>query len=306
MGRVGHGFGVSDRAPYRGHMVTPPPMRAVWARWPFLLIVAALVTALVLVSVGLSGQKGRDDATVTVAQNDPGDGESAVLSSIPFSEAWKRLNTSGREFVIAIAGDSTGNEPGEWVDRVSRTLAERFDRPLVEHPWSLEDAEYGSPIFQEADSRSNAALTVWNGSAPGKTAAYSLEHLDALIPVRPDVVIINHGLNNVRNPEGAVPEMSSLIHAIEQKWSGHIGYAVVLENPRFDTWQSAHRDVIDLVTEWAESNPNILPLDVYDAYLKSDEPKRLLHDDHLHPNTQGSALTAETILEALVDAGGQP
>lgn len=283
-------------------MDSSSPSRAVWTRWPFVLAVSVLVVGLVLTAIGVSGGKSRDAATVTIAQQDPEHGGSAVLASLPFSEAWARLKTPGREFVIAVAGDSTGNESGEWVDRVSRQLAERYDRPLVEHSWSLEGAQYGSPISPASDAH-GAALTVWNGSAPGKTAAYSLKHLDALIPVRPDVVIINHGLNNVRNPEGTVPEMTSLIRAIEQKWSGHIGYAVVLENPRLDSWQSAHEEVIHRVTEWAESNPNILPLDVYDAYLDADAPRQLLHDDRLHPNPRGSTLSADTILEALHAAG---
>lgn len=216
---------------------------------------------------------------------------------VSFADGRDKLADSGRPFVVAVIGDSTGNEPGEWVDLAFQELAEEFDRPLVQHPWDVLTDSYLPEIRSNVDAAS-APLVVWNGSASGKTGQYSLAHFEALVPRQPDLVIFNHGLNNVPEPETVGPQLTALVAEIERYWPGTVAYAAILENPRFDDWAVQHAEVIDNVGAWLAENQSVRPIDVHTAYLTAPSPELLLLPDLLHPSPAGSALTAATVLGA--------
>jgi hypothetical protein len=217
---------------------------------------------------------------------------------VSFADARDRLADSGRPFVITVIGDSTGDQPGEWVDLAFRELAEDLDRPLIQHPWDLLTASYLPEIRSNVDAAS-APLVVWNGSASGKTGQYSLAHFDALVPAQPDLVIFNHGLNNVPKPQTVAPQLTALVAEIERYWPESVGYAAILENPRFDDWSTEHGTVIDNVGSWLAENQAVRPIDVHAAYLAAPSPELLLLPDLLHPSPAGSAVTAATVLDAV-------
>ncbi|MCP2032728.1 lysophospholipase L1-like esterase [Okibacterium sp. HSC-33S16] len=242
-------------------------------------------------------------AVVTGAAADSAGGTIAAaadpaLSLASFADARDLLSDADRTFVVQVIGDSTGNEPGEWVDVAFRALAVELDRPLVQHPWDVLSTSYLSPI-RSNDDAPNALLEVWNGSASGKTAAYSLANFGALVPVQPDLVILNHGLNNVLAPAQVGDEFTALIAELERSWPSQIGYAALLENPRLDQYAAAHEDVIAHVSEWLTEHPEVRSIDVRSAYLDSPDLPLLLLPDLLHPTPAGSALTAATVLDAI-------
>ncbi|PWC07822.1 SGNH/GDSL hydrolase family protein [Mycetocola zhujimingii] len=240
-------------------------------------------------------------AAAPAAVSDAGSGTNAGASSLTlasFADAMDRIDDNERTFVAQVIGDSTGNEQGEWVDLAFRELALRLDRPLVQHPWDVLSSSYLAPITFNAEA-SNAPLIVWNGSASGKTAAYSLTHIDALVPGEPDLVILNHGLNNVLEPAQVGEQFTSLIAGIEQRWPATIGYAALLENPRLDQHAAAHDEVIGHVAGWLAEHQTVRPIDVHSAYLESGDVPALLLPDLLHPAPVGSALTAATVISAL-------
>ncbi|WP_166983477.1 SGNH/GDSL hydrolase family protein [Paramicrobacterium fandaimingii] len=270
-------------------------------QWKIATILACAVVTASIVTGVLAAVKPTAPPSVTVAQQDPNAGGSAVLASARFGDAWSRINDTTTPFVVTVAGDSTGNAPGEWVDRAFHTLADRLSRPLVIHFWNERTHKYD--LTSRADGAADyAPIIVWNGSASGTTPAYSLKHLDQLMPEQPDTVIINHGLNNVRNPAGAAPEIQAFLKAVEARWDETIGYAVILENPRFDRWKEPFEDVVASITDWVQPLSNVLLIDVHEAYLESDNLNQLLFDDQLHPNPAGSQFTADVVLSAIADA----
>ncbi|GAB2513890.1 SGNH/GDSL hydrolase family protein [Paramicrobacterium agarici] len=270
-------------------------------RWRITAILACAVVAASIVTGVIAAVRPVDSRPVTIAQQDPETGGTAVLASIPFTEAWSRISQADTPFVVTVAGDSTGNAPGEWVDRAFHTLAAEKERPLVIHFWNEETHKYDLVSRANSDAE-GAPIVVWNGSASGKTAAYSLKHIDLLVPEQPDAVIINHGLNNVRNPDSAAPQIQAFVRAVDERWEETIGYAVILENPRFDRWKEPFEDVVSNVTDWAQPLSNVLLINVYEAYLDSENLDQLLFDDRLHPNTAGSQFTAQVVLTAIQDA----
>ena len=240
---------------------------------------------------------------VTAAAGDSAGGTIAAaadstFSLAPFVDARDLLQDADRPFVVQVIGDSTGNEPGEWVDVAFRALASELDRPLVQHPWDVLSSAYLEPI-RSNENAPHALLEVWNGSASGKTAEYSLANFAALIPVEPDLVILNHGLNNVLEPAQVGEQFTALVAEIERHWPSQIGYAALLENPRLDQYSAAHDDVIAHVTSWLAEHQEVRAVDVHSAYLMSSDVTTLLLPDLLHPTPAGSALTAATVLDAL-------
>lgn len=236
----------------------------------------------------------------TSAGSDSGPAIAAERQSrlVSFADAQDLLADSGRPFVVTVIGDSTGDQPGEWVDLAFRQLSEELDRPLVQHPWDLLTKSYLPAISSNTDA-AYAPIIVWNGSASGKTGAYSLAHFDTMVPAQPDLVIFNHGLNNVPKPETVAPQLTALVAEVERYWPASVGYAAILENPRFDDWAAAHAAVLDNVGSWLAENQAIRGIDVHSAYRAAAAPETLLLPDLLHPSPAGSALTAATVLETL-------
>ncbi|WP_445995976.1 SGNH/GDSL hydrolase family protein [Okibacterium fritillariae] len=291
------------RTPERPTRRVLPRLTSRWAtRTPVfkamaLGILGAGLVASVLVGVAAKGPAattaaGGPDAVVAASESS--------LQTIGFGQAWNRIAETDRPFVVTVLGDSTGDEPGEWVDVAMRQIATEQNRPLIVHPWDNQLVGYLPEVLHNAGAP-GAPLIVWNGSARGKTPAYSLAHLAVMAPEKPDVVIVNHGLNNVRNPADVGPQLSALLGTINRQWPASVGYAAILENPRFDEWAAAHAQVIDTVTGWLRANPTVLAIDVHSAYEATGNAIGLLLPDHLHPSLEGSALTAATVLNAIKD-----
>ncbi len=258
-----------------------------------------VVVAGVTLSVALATVPRPAAGTSAGTESGPAIAAEPRLQLVSFADARDRLADEGRPFVVTVIGDSTGNESGEWVDLAFRVLAEDLDRPLIQHPWDILTDSYLPEIRSNVDAAS-APIVVWNGSASGKTGQYSLAHFDTLVPAQPDLVIFNHGLNNVSKPETVAPQLTALVAEVERYWPHAVGYAAILENPRLDEWASAHDTVIDNVSSWLAENQAVRPIDVYSAYRAAASPELLLLPDLLHPSPTGSAVTATTVLEALL------
>ncbi|RWZ61509.1 hypothetical protein ELQ92_11055 [Labedella populi] len=291
-------------SPEPGDVSSPEPRRSACRARPRMVLSFASLAAVIGVTLGAVAVRGHtpaDEATIASGGDVLVDGESIDTDLLPFADAWTRISDPAREFVVVVLGDSTGNERGEWVDRAFRTLAEELDRPLIEHPWNVQSARYADPLTVNRDA-DGAPIVVWNGSASGKTAAYSLDNYDSLVPQQPDVLFLNHGLNNVRRPETVGAEFSDVLTRTERTWPRSVGYSALLENPRFDDWATAHDAVLGGVRSWLEERPFVLGIDVHGAYLAHDDVATLLTVDLLHPSPAGSRVTAETVLLAIANA----
>jgi lysophospholipase L1-like esterase len=282
-----------------------PSTRRARTRLVLASVALASVLGVTLGAVAFRGQTPVTEATVASGGEIVVDVESIDSDLLPFADAWNRIEDRDREFVVTVLGDSTGNAEGEWVDLAFRTLSETLDRPLIQYPWFVESARYGDPIRSNSDA-DGAPIVVWNGSASGKTASYSLANYESMVPQQPDAVLINHGLNNVRDPDAIGDQFSAVLTRTEQSWPGAVGYAVLLENPRFDDWADAHDAVLSRADSWLGERPFVLAIDVHSAYLARADVATLLMPDLLHPTTAGSRVTADTVLETIAAATRAP
>lgn len=199
---------------------------------------------------------------------------------------------SGAEWTLTVLGDSTGNEPGEWVYLLGEYIGGKYQRPVTVYNWDDKASKYdaGTLITQGP----GAPVKIWNGSAPGKNADYSLQHLADLAPSPADLVVINHG-HNYQTPATAVQGIKTLILAASRT-SENAAFVVTVQNPWKVPTESS-TGVQDAIKKEFTGPANGL-IDVMAAFKENADPASLIKDD-IHPNALGETLWAETAKKAL-------
>lgn len=211
----------------------------------------------------------------------------------PVKTAMALLNKPARQWSMTVIGDSTGNEPGEWVYLLAEEWSERYNRPVTIHNWSIEADNFTSET--KIGEGTNAPIHIWNSSASGKDGLYSLAHFNRIAIQRPDLIVISHG-HNVPNAQAAAVQVYDIEDHVVGKWpTNQPSLAVILQNPRVDD-EAARMDgiITRLRGGWGSTQPSTL-IDVYSVFKKSGDVPRLLKDDGFHPNEAGEYLWFETI-----------
>jgi hypothetical protein len=191
---------------------------------------------------------------------------------------------------ILVIGDSTGNDPGEWVDLWAQDLGRA--REVTLRQWASGAEEFADPPLVYGSGR---ALGIWNLSYPGVRADYAGRL--ASVPVQPDAVILNVGHNRSANAIRRV--IRTTTPAIEDRW-GEVPEAYVLQNPSTadpDQSESAVTFLRTLATQ-----DRVPVIDVHAAFLEAG-PLGALLGDGTRPNAQGSRVWADAVGAALI---GQP
>lgn len=203
---------------------------------------------------------------------------------------------SDRPYVIVVLGDSTSRADGAWTYQVSRRIAEDYHRVVTVHDWSTESLSYSDT---QTFGSGGPPVTVWNGSAGGQSAQYSLKWFSQMVPEPHDLTIINHTHNN---PWHAVDGISQLVAKASAQSRPGGGVAVILQNPRTDSTNRAEleQQVIDqLRTTYGGSASSVVMVDVNAAFHEGDLNK-LLMPDGVHPSKQGSQLWADTVISTFL------
>ena len=194
---------------------------------------------------------------------------------------------------ISVLGDSTGNDPNEWVALWAEHLGETHR--VIMHRW---EGEQGA--IQEARTLSygteGSPVVIWNMSEPGATASYPADKLDAGQPEEPDVVILSFGHNNDKTNVGS--QLGQVRRSISKRW-------------RYRPYRSSSCCRIQESTSMAQcsgkpSRPlpggrkedRVPTIDVASAFENAENQPSLMYDD-IHPNAKGSRLWADVVEDAL-------
>jgi len=259
------------------------------------LVVSAVVAALLFVGI-----KARSDAAVAT----PGVGYTAPVAQAPAgsgnAEAAAKIvrnifSDSSKPSSVAIIGDSTGDEPAEWVYRLGRWASEKFNRPVILHPWDLNAAQYGAygaPVT--LGEGAGEPLTIWNGSAPGKSIQYSTDMLRSLLPQEPiAAVFISHGHNQgVTDVIGPLERLTAAVLEAQPD----AGLVLIGQNPNRQPDETKQAEKVTQVLNFVGTT--YPAIDVFSAFNASPDPNSLLKDSQ-HPNEQGSQLWAQTVQDWL-------
>ena len=186
--------------------------------------------------------------------------------------------------VIAVLGDSTGNDPGEWVDLWAKHLGE--SRRVVEHTWSWSEQRWNDQPIRYG--KGSDVVTIWNGSFPGATPKYAIDRLAVMLPAHPDLLVLNYGHNGF--PQETTAGLATLKAAADAPtW-------VVLQNPGLTDHAAAQEKNLRVIGRWAEKT-GTQTIDVTSAFRQAG-PQKLMRD-HAHPNDAGSRVWESVVEKAL-------
>ena len=250
------------------------------------LAALAGITLLQLMDAGPSPVSPAGTSSASAA--DPPD---AISGGAVTAGDLRAIVSSRGALTISVLGDSTGDEPGEWVDLWARDLSKHGTVTL--HFWDgATDGWKAHPTVYPGPDR---PITVSNGSRSGASYAYPLEYLDRIQPSKPSFTVLNFGHNLA--PERADKGAAELLAAADAKWSARVPAAIVLQNPSLGMWEEHTAGSVAALRDWAP-RAGYPAIDVNAAFRTRGDLPGLLTDD-VHPNSAGQRLWADTVGAAL-------
>ncbi|MHA3837567.1 SGNH/GDSL hydrolase family protein [Terrabacter sp. AAH1] len=265
------------------------------------LVILLVNVSIVVAVVSLTG--GRRGGDLELPPSAGGKGKSvtgtpsapatpAATSGLPAEQATAKAAAVvglAKPVNVAVLGDGTGDEKGEWVQVLATLLGKT-------RTVGLRNLSTADPTTYDAAIRygtSGPKATVWNGSRQGAGAAYAARRLDFLVPATPDVVLLSYGRSNTASNIPAA--LTSTYTALRAKWPS-VPVLVVLQAPDRD-------DVIGPVRvaseDWAAQH-NVPTVDVAGAFTAAGDPNRYVSVvDPPSTNSKGGRLWARTAYAAL-------
>lgn len=214
---------------------------------------------------------------------------STALVVADFEAAAAKLREAKEPFSLTVIGDSTSYAKQGWVEVSAREISERSGRAVSIQTWNIETNAYDP---EQLIGQGEPLLTIWNGSAPGRDAEYSMKNLAALMPQKPDLLVFNHGHN--------VAEMESLrglIYNAATTAGSQTAVAVMKQNPRVDEGAAAHVAKMELLPQMVADYPGVKLIDGFAAF--GQDATSLLLEDGVHPNQFGYQKWADVFMQSL-------
>jgi lysophospholipase L1-like esterase len=202
----------------------------------------------------------------------------------------KAIIRSDRDITVQVLGDSTGNDPSEWVDLWAKHLGD--SRRVTLHMWATKTQDWDPDTITYGSS--GPRVTIWNGSFPGARATYPLDRLGTITPKKPDLIVYNYGHN--ATADTIVGEMAYTIDAVNNRWPGTPRVAI-MQNPGTGSRKAVEDPTRAAVRGWAKGIGLSL-VDVEAVFKDQAELAPFMKDD-VHPNLAGEKLWANEIARVL-------
>ena len=263
-------------------------------RWRVAGIGAACLVSLALALVAVV-DPGRGSATPEQASTrvDPGrESATPTPEEEKAPQDLRRIVRTSDPLTISVLGDSTGNDPNEWVAVWAEHLGETHR--VTMHRWQGERGGYNEARTLTYGT-GGSSVAIWNMSEPGATASYPADKLPAGQPEKPDLVILSFGHNNDKTSVGS--QLGQVRRSLNQQWHADVPTLVVLQNPGVNEHGARQRETLVAVARWAEK-VSLPTIDVASAFDNAENRPSLMYDD-IHPNRKGSRLWAKVVGKAL-------
>lgn len=191
---------------------------------------------------------------------------------------------------IVVLGDSTGNEPGEWLRLLAFRIAKAWPTAVVQHR-----------LYNSGSSTYDAAKTLWNGGGStvtiynghvGSTAAdYPTAvggRLAAMVPVTPDVLVVNYGHNHTTESAATFEgKLDTLIAAVLALRSGT---PIVISSQNHEkspaTNATAHNTRQAHLATYAAAH-SYGYINTYETFQAQGTPNNFVESDGIHPTDTG-------------------
>ena len=260
------------------------------------LVILLVNASIVVAVVAFSGHRPTDGIELPPSIRKQGTAGTAT-SSIPPTEspsskaaaAPGELAAADRPVTLAVLGDGTGDENGEWVQVLARMLGET-------HRVTIRGLDRSDPTRYtgaEKFGSKGPTATIWNGSRRGASADYAARRLEFLVPTPPDAVLLSYGRDDTASNIGE--QLSTTYTAVRSKWPT-ASVLVVLQAPDRDDLIGPVRLAAE---NWAASE-QLPTVDVAHAFANAGDPNRFVSvEDPPSVNSKGGRLWARTVLAAL-------
>lgn len=205
---------------------------------------------------------------------------------------------------LVVVGDSTGaaSQTDSWGPRLAAWLASKFPAyTVLRYEWTV-GSGYGSAVTVQTGTGAQT-LHFYNGSAAGQSIQYSTTNIATLVPVTPDLVIVNHGHNNgeslTPNPPSQ-PGFRSVYLALLAEIRARFprtGMLLTTQNPETSPVAGAtitlHKQHAQAIAQIAAAEGMGL-VDVMSAFTLSTT-SGLVSGDGIHPTSAGYTLWLQTV-----------
>lgn len=215
----------------------------------------------------------------------------APTTPMTMADVAAKIAAPGANVVVSVLGDSTGNEPGEWVDLWAKHLAK--NKTVLFNQWGEETEKY--PTQPVSSGNGDGTITIWNGSKFGSQGQYARDRQAQIQPVRPDLIIYNYGHNP--STQGVLADIQALQAAAEAKYGRTIPFVVTLQNPAQGTRKATSAAAVQVLRDWTTSK-GIPVVDVPAAWAKAGAPAAFLADE-VHPNATGERIWTDAVIALL-------
>ena len=255
------------------------------------LVILLVNVAIVVAVVFLVG--GRSESPDPGAQNPTGT-PTPSASAQTDAQGVPTTDISGlagrdADLTLAVLGDGTGDEEGEWVTVLGELLG--GDRKVKVNNLDPSDPTHYARALSYGSGEHTA--TIWNGSRLGVSADYAAQRLEFLVPDKPDAVLLSYGRDDKADEIG--PALSTTLKAIREQRAG-VPVAVVLQAQNTDDKIAPVREA---AAKWAEAN-GLTTIDVAAAFRKAGDPNSFVSVvDPPSVNARGGQLWGETVFRAL-------
>jgi lysophospholipase L1-like esterase len=144
---------------------------------------------------------------------------------------------------IVVAGDSTGDEPDEWVFLLTLELARLYPGYNINYYlWNRRNPGWPStPWVIQQGAPGNHALNVWNMSVSGTRENYGLTYAESVIvPKQPDLLFVSYGHNDGADTDRFRWGIQSLVETVAAQ-SPQTEILLIAQNPETgNSYQQAH------------------------------------------------------------------
>lgn len=236
------------------------------------------------------------------------DAASKYVTPGHFAQLTSRLRMGNEDVVWAHLGDSTGNDPSEWVYLVAKWLAARFPAYTVVHrlwndtnqnydPASKDNGAGGYTAGNVQTGTGARTLTIYNGSMPGGGAIYPMTRIALQIPVQPHLVTISYGYNDGATTAANYRPTHYALCRLVEDYAPQAGIVLMAQGARATTEAgfaanlARNQAIIDLAASEGYGLVNV----TQEFLSTPGYSSTLIQGDGLHPNPAGSQVWAGAV-----------
>lgn len=205
-----------------------------------------------------------------------------------------KLDQNQSDVVLGVLGDSTSNNVAEWAYLLAQHLASRYPAYTVTYRlWNDGGQVYDSPSTLQTGSGSHT-LAVYNASTPGTVTSYAVSRISTMLPVAPDLVMINYGHNST-GVTAFRTTIFSLLRTVSDYWP-RANIIQIAQNPRTAADAEQANDLIrqqQVIEAAAAENTGVV--NVMQRFLDYGDFAADLMTDDLHPNDAGQLLWLDEV-----------